>query len=56
MRKGKERKAPRYTSAAVLYDDYMTIRNIIPNTNNSFFVVAIYIQIPLMLVTQGDIT
>ena len=47
MRKGEELKAPRYASAAALYDDYVTTRDIIPNTSNSFFVVAIYIQIPL---------
>ena len=34
MRKGKELKAPRYASAVLLYNDHMTIYNIIPN--NSF--------------------
>ena len=42
MRKGKELKAPYYTSAAATRD-YITTRDIIPNTNNSSFVVAIYI-------------
>ena len=42
MRKGKELKAPRYASAAATRD-YITARDIIPNTGNSFFVVAIYI-------------
>ena len=46
MRKGEELKAPRYASAAVTRD-YITTRDIIPNTGNSSFVVAIYIQIPL---------
>ena len=46
VRKGKELKAPHYASAAVTRD-YITTHNIIPNTNNSSFVVAIYIQIPL---------
>ena len=46
MRKGEELKASRYTSA-VATRDYITIRDIIPNTGNSSFVVAIYIQIPL---------
>ena len=46
VRKGKEFKAPYYTNTAVTRD-YITIYNIIPNTNNSFFIVAIYIQIPL---------
>ena len=45
VRKGEELKAPRYASAATR--DYITARDIIPNTGNSFFVVAIYIQIPL---------
>ena len=40
---GEELKAPHYASAAALCDDDMTIYNIIPNTSNSFFVVAIYI-------------
>ena len=43
MRKGEELKALRYASAAALYNDYITIYNIIPNTSNSSFVVAIYI-------------
>ena len=42
MRKGKKLKAPHYTNAAVTRD-YITARNIIPNTGNSSFVVAIYI-------------
>ena len=46
MRKGEELKAPRYASAAATRD-YITTRDIIPNTGNSSFVVAIYIQIPL---------
>jgi hypothetical protein len=46
VRKGEELKAPRYASAAAIYD-YITTYNIIPNTSNSSFVVAIYIQIPL---------
>ena len=45
MRKGKKLKAPRYASAATR--DYITTRDIIPNTGNSSFVVAIYIQILL---------
>ena len=44
MRKGEELKAPRYANAAALCDDYVIIYNIIPNTGNSSFVVAIYIQ------------
>ena len=43
MRKGKELKAPRHASTAALCDNYVTTRDIIPNTNNSSFVVAIYI-------------
>ena len=43
MRKGEELKAPHYASAAASCNDYMTIYNIIPNTSNSSFVVAIYI-------------
>ena len=43
MRKGEELKAPRYASAVASCNDYMTTYNIIPNTSNSFFVVAIYI-------------
>ena len=46
VRKGEELKVPHYASAAAIRD-YITTRNIIPNTNNSSFVVAIYIQIPL---------
>ena len=46
MRKGEELKAPRYTSAAATRD-YIIAYDIIPNTSNSSFVVAIYIQIPL---------
>ena len=46
VRKGEELKAPRYASAAAIHD-YITIRDIIPNTGNSSFVVAIYIQILL---------
>ena len=47
VRKGEELKALRYASTAASCDDYVTIYNIIPNTSNSSFVVAIYIQIPL---------
>ena len=43
VRKGEELKAPRYASAAASCDDHVTIHNIIPNTSNSSFVVAIYI-------------
>ena len=46
MRKGEELKAPRYASAAATLD-YIPTRDIIPNTSNSSFIVAIYIQIPL---------
>ena len=46
VRKGEELKAPRYASAAAIRD-YIIARDIIPNTGNSSFVVAIYIQIPL---------
>ena len=46
MRKGEELKAPRYASAAATRD-YITTHNIIPNTSNSSFIVAVYIQIPL---------
>ena len=42
IREGEELKAPYYASAAVIYN-YITIRNIIPNTSNSSFIVAIYI-------------
>ena len=31
IRKGKELKAPHYTSATASYDNYITIYNIIPN-------------------------
>ena len=31
VREGKEFKAPRYASAAALYNDYVIICNIIPN-------------------------
>ena len=40
--KGEELRAPRYASAAVIRD-YITTRDIIPNTGNSSFIVAIYI-------------
>ena len=43
VRKGEELKAPCYASTTASCDDYMTIYNIIPNTGNSSFVVAIYI-------------
>jgi predicted ATP-grasp superfamily ATP-dependent carboligase len=43
MRKGEELKAPRHASAAASCDDHVTIYDIIPNTGNSSFVVAIYI-------------
>jgi hypothetical protein len=43
VREGEELKAPRYASAAALCDDHVTIYNIIPNTSNSSFIVAIYI-------------
>jgi hypothetical protein len=46
VRKGEEFKAPRYASAAAIRD-YITTCDIIPNTGNSSFVVAIYIQILL---------
>ena len=46
VRKGEEFKASRYASAVTTHD-YITIYNIIPNTGNSSFVVAIYIQILL---------
>jgi hypothetical protein len=35
IREGEELKAPRHASAAALYDDHVTARNIIPNTGNS---------------------
>ena len=44
VRKGEELKAPRYANAATTRD-YITTHNIIPNTSNSSFMVAI--QIPL---------
>jgi hypothetical protein len=47
VRKGEELKAPYYTSTTALCDDYVITYNIIPNIGNSFFVVAIYIQILL---------
>ena len=43
---GKELKAPHYTSTAATRD-YIFTRDIIPNTSNFSFVVAIYIQILL---------
>ena len=46
VRKGEEFKAFHYASAAATRN-YITTHNIIPNTGNSSFVVAIYIQIPL---------
>ena len=45
LKKGKELKAPHHANAAALCDDYITAHNIIPNTSNSSFMVAIYIQI-----------
>jgi hypothetical protein len=42
VREGEELKAPCYASAAAIRD-YITVRDIIPNTGNSSFVVAIYI-------------
>ena len=47
MREGEELKAPRHASAAASYDDHVTTRDIIANTGNSSFVVAIYIYILL---------
>ena len=41
VRKGKELKAPHYANTAI--HDYITACDIIPNTSNSSFVVAIYI-------------
>jgi hypothetical protein len=35
MREGEELKAPQHASAAALYDDHVTVRDIIPNTGNS---------------------
>ena len=46
VRRSEELKTPRYASAAATRN-YITTCNIIPNTGNSSFVVAIYIQIPL---------
>ena len=46
VRKGEELKASRYINAAVTRN-YIIIYNIIPDTSNSSFIVAIYIQIPL---------
>jgi hypothetical protein len=43
VREGEELKAPRYASTTALCNDYVTIYNIIPNTGNSSFMVAIYI-------------
>jgi hypothetical protein len=43
VRKGEELKAPRHASAAASCDDHVTTYDIIPNTGNSSFVVAIYI-------------
>ena len=57
MREGKELKAPRHASAAATRDGnlpsrdgslpYLTATCLIPDTGNSSFVVAIYIQILL---------
>jgi hypothetical protein len=47
MRKGEELKVPRHASAAASCDDHVTTYDIIPNTGNSSFMVAIYIYIPL---------
>ena len=57
MRKGEELRAPRHASAAATRDGNLPLRNgslpylmatcLIPNTSNSSFVVAIYIQILL---------
>ena len=44
MRKGEEFKASRYANAVALYDDHVIIYDIIPNTGNSSFIVAIYIK------------
>ena len=56
-RKGKELKAPRHASAAATRDGnllsrdgnlpYVTANCLIPDTGNSSFVVALYIQILL---------
>ena len=45
MREGEEPKAPRHASDGSL--PYVTAICLIPNTSNSSFVVAIYIQILL---------
>ena len=42
VKKGKKLKAPHYTNTIAIHN-YITVLNIIPNTSNSFFVVAIYI-------------
>jgi hypothetical protein len=57
MRKGEELKAPRHASAAATRDGnlpsrdgslpYLTATCLIPDTSNSSFIVAIYIQILL---------
>ena len=49
MRKGEKLKAPRYASTAAIRD-YITVCDIIPNTSNSSFVVAIYIKYCLISV------
>ena len=46
VRKGEKLKASYYTNTTAICD-YIIIYDIIPNTSNSSFVVAIYIQIPL---------
>ena len=43
VRKGEELKTPRHASAAASYNDHVTTYDIIPNTGNSSFMVAIYI-------------
>jgi hypothetical protein len=45
MRKGEELKAPRYASVAALYNNHMTIYNIILDTGSSFFVLRTAINI-----------
>ena len=57
MREDEELKAPRHASAAAICDGNLLLRDgsllyltaicLIPNTGNSSFVVAIYIQILL---------
>jgi hypothetical protein len=50
MRKGEELKAPRHASAAATRDGslpYVTANCLIPDTSNSSFIVALYIQILL---------